>query len=230
MRKLQRQRRTRVALFVAFAVLFAFVLSAVYEATQTLSRLDRVERERDQWQRAGEVIQQLDVNEGSTVVDFGSGVGYFTLKLSRKVGKPGKVLAVDVQKFPLYFLRTRALMDGQYNVVTALAEPDDPHLQDNSTNAVLISNTYHELDHPNVILHHLFQSLKPDGRLVVVDRGSSSDDREAEIQKEHHQIAPSQVEADMRKAGFEIVRREDHFTVQPEGGHIWWLIVARKPM
>ena len=196
---------------------------------QTLSRLDRVERERDQWQRSNDVIRELDINTGSVVVDFGSGVGYFALKLSRNVGKQGRVVAVDIQRVPLYVLRTRALIDRQHNITTILGEPDDPRLDDNSANGVLIANTYHELDHPDVILKHLFQSLKSAGRLVVVDRAPGTEDRDAEIEKEHHEIVPKLVEADLRKAGFEIVRREDHFTVQPEDGHVWWLIIARKP-
>jgi ubiquinone/menaquinone biosynthesis C-methylase UbiE len=193
--------------------------------------LEQVERERDQWQRPADVIQELKLNKGSVVVDLGSGVGYFALKLSRNTGKSGKVVAVDIQKFPLYVLRTRALAAGQHNIAAVLGKPDDPHLPDNSIDAVLIANTYHELDNPNVVLQHLLRSLKPGGRLVVVDHGPRSEEGEqGEVEAEHHEIAPSLVESDIRKEAFEIVRREDQFTVQPEGGHIWWLIVARKPI
>jgi ubiquinone/menaquinone biosynthesis C-methylase UbiE len=138
-------------------------------------------------------------------------------------------VAVDIQTFPLYVLRTRALAAGQHNIAVVLGKPDDPHLPDNSIDAVLIANTYHELDHPNVVLQHLLRSLKPGGRLVVVDHGPRSELGEGvEIETEQHEIAPSLAESNIRKEAFEIVRREDQFTVQPEGSHIWWLIVARK--
>lgn len=113
----------------------------------------------------------------------------------------------------------------------SLGNPDDPHLLDNSIDAVLVPNTYHELDHPNVILKHLIKALKPGGRLVAVDYGPPSREGAArDAEAEHHEVAPNFVEADIRNGGFEVVRLEDRFAVQPEGGHIWWIIVARKPM
>jgi ubiquinone/menaquinone biosynthesis C-methylase UbiE len=192
--------------------------------------LEQVERERDEWQRPSEVIQELELKEGNVVVDLGSGVGYFALKLSRTVGKSGKVVAVDIQRFPLYVLQTRALGSGQHNFAFVLGEPDDPHLSANSIDAILVANTYHELSHPNVVLKHLLQALKPGGHLVVVDHGPPPEEELPEPEAEHHEIAPTRVESDIRKEAFEIVRREDRLTVQSEGHQVWWLIAARKPI
>jgi predicted methyltransferase len=230
-RKLQQRYRIRVTLFALCLVSTLVVLWVVNDALQALNRLDRVERERDQWQHPVEVIQELNLKEGSAVADLGSGVGYFSLKLSDVVGKSGKVLPIDILKFPLYVLRIRALMDGRHNIRTILGDPDDPHLPAGSLDAVLIVNTYHELADSKAILVHVLQSLKPGGRLVVVDHGPIAGTTGIRsVEAGHHEISPDLVEAEIRGQGLEILRRQDHFADQPGEDHIWWLIVARKPL
>lgn len=51
--------------------------------------------------------------------------------------------------------------------------PENPNLPTRSIDAVPVANTYHELVHPEPILENLYRSLKPGGRLVIVDRGPS---------------------------------------------------------
>ena len=230
-RRLQRLYRKRVAIFLFCVVLTIVVLSTVFDALQTWNRLEWTERQRDQWQRPSDVIQELNLKPGSVAVDLGSGVGYFTLKLSNTVGKTGKVVAVDILKFPLQVLRVRTLLSGQHNVDTILAEPDNPHLTAGSVDAVLIANTFHEIAHPSEVLDHLFQSLKPGGRLVIVDRGPPPGETESQHpDSERHEIAPDLVEDEIVKEGFEVIRRQDHFIDQPGEDNVWWLIVASRPL
>jgi len=226
--KLQRAYRVRVLIFAFCAVLVLVLLGTWYRVVVTWQRLEEVERERDQWQRPAEVIQQLDLKEGNTVVDLGSGVGYFSLKLSAAVGKSGKVMAVDILKFPLFVLRTRAFIGGQHNIHTVLGEPENPHLAAGSVDAVLIVNTYHELTAPEPILDSVFRSLQPGGRLVVVDRSPDTMAESPATEAEHHHIGRAEAETEIRKMGFEILRQDDHFA-QPPNDNVWWLIAARRP-
>jgi ubiquinone/menaquinone biosynthesis C-methylase UbiE len=229
-RKLRQKYRWRVATFAFCAILTFIVSSTVYDAIQTLSRLEAVERERDRWQRPADVMQQLNLEDGSVVADLGSGVGYFALKLSVKVGRPGKVLAVDILKYPLYVLRTRAFIDHRHNIGTILGDSDDPHLPVDGVDAVLVVNTYHELTAPKAILAHLRRSLRHGGRLVVLDHAArlgGGGPRASEAA--HHEITPSEVEDELRGGGFEILKRDDHFVDRTGEDHIWWLITARKP-
>ena len=107
---IQRTYRVRVALFVLGAGLLVLLSTYLYRGIQTLNALDQIERERDHWQRPSDVIQALNLHEGSVAVDFGSGVGYFALKLSPVVGKRGSVVAEDIRRESLAFLRIRALV------------------------------------------------------------------------------------------------------------------------
>src|SRR5262249_52454820 len=150
------------------------------------------------------VLQAMDVGQGGTVADVGCGVGYFALKLSDRVGTEGRVLAVDVRRFPLLFLRIRALKSGRENIQTVVGDAEDPGLPVGAIGAVLVSNTYHELAPPDRVLGRLFASLRPGGRLVIVDPAPEDEAGPAAAHAHRHRTAAS-TEADLVSAGFEIV-------------------------
>ena len=139
-------------LFLFSAILILFTFSTLSSISNTLNRLNVVESERDRWQRPSDVIRSLGVSEGSTVVDLGSGAGYFTLKLAQVVCRRGEVLAVDLRRPSLFFLRIRALLQNQHNINIIVGTPDDPHLPTGRIDAVLISNTYHEFTNPRLMV------------------------------------------------------------------------------
>ena len=222
--------RIKLVLFLACAIAVLFLFNTAYQGLNTLSRLNVVEAERDQWQRPSDVIQALHLRPGNLVVDLGCGSGYFTLKLSPPVGKSGSVLAEDIRRFPLVFLWFRKFLTNERNVKVLHGEPSDPHLPIQSVNAVLIANTYHEFTDSGSILVHVYRSLASEGRLVVVDRGPQPVEAGSrETAREHHEVSPEQVENELRHAGFEIVSRQDCFIENDPSNEAWWLIVARKP-
>jgi predicted methyltransferase len=93
----------RLALFLACALAVVIGANVGYQALTTLKQLDVIEAQRDRWQRPSEVIQALNLKDGDSVVDFGCGSGYFSLKLSDPVGRNGKVIAEDIRP-PLFDL------------------------------------------------------------------------------------------------------------------------------
>jgi ubiquinone/menaquinone biosynthesis C-methylase UbiE len=222
-RQSHRKTLLRLTLFLICAILIFLAFNTLYSFTSTLNRLEVVESERDQWQRPLDVLRALDLREGNTAVDFGSGAGYFALKISPAVGKRGQVLAVDLRRLSLFFLWTRALLRGQHNVQVIVGEDSNPRLPTGTVDAVLICNTYHEFNHPEQMLKHILRSLRLGGRLVVVDRGPRP------TEAEHtHEIPLTSVEDKLRQEGLEIVSRDDHFIDRP-GGDLWWLVIGRKP-
>ena len=72
----------RIAILLVCVFVVGPALFVGYRAVQTLPVLTIVERERDAWQRPADILQWLNVKEGSVVVDLGCGAGYFALKLS----------------------------------------------------------------------------------------------------------------------------------------------------
>src|SRR5690242_5318505 len=192
--------RPALVLLLVFVILGFAAIS--FRAVRTLQTLTAVEADRDHWQRPADVIRALEIQDGSTVVDLGSGAGYFALKLSDQVGARGKVIAVDLRRFSLFFLQLRAFLHGKHNIQIVVGDPDDPHLPVGQVDSVLIANTYHELAAPKSILRHLSQALRHGGRLVVVDRLEGG---------EHYRASPEVAEMDLKSEKFEIETRVDDF-------------------
>jgi SAM-dependent methyltransferase len=215
----------RVGIFLACVFALLWLLSVAVRTVNTLNYLDAVEASRDRWQRPEDVVAPLELKPGAAVADLGSGAGYFSLKLADRVGRNGRVLAVDLRRTSLFFLRLRAILKGRWNIETRVAEERDPRLPPDAFDAVLIANTYHELRDPLPILDATFRALRPGARLVLVDR-SHSDHGGGE--PDDHVIALARVRDDLKRKHFEVLQADEAFIDRP--GERWWLLIARKPI
>lgn len=223
----RRRSLTRARIIIIVAV--ALLLFVVQQAVATLQTLTVVERERDAWQRADEILQRLDVHPGNVVVDLGSGAGYFALKLAPLVGENGRVLAVDLRRESLAFLWIRAMLQSHWNVRVIHGEVDNPDLPSGPVDAVLIANTYHELAQPEPILRTLRASMRPGARLVVVDRAPRDSGESHKDASEHHEIPVTAAAGDIERQGLELVERQERFIDRSSDGEAWWIAVFRKP-
>ncbi len=184
--------------------------------------------ERDQWQKADELIRQLNIKPGSQVADVGCHEGYITIKLSAKAGNSGKVYAVDVTQARLDKLKDHLTRKNISNVELIKGDYDNPKLPVNVLDAVIILDTYHEMDDHDKMLLHIKASLKPGGRLVLCEpiaeerRKSSRNDQE-----QKHELGMAFALEDLHKAGFTILKQQDPFVDRSrEKGDKMWLIVA----
>jgi len=190
-----------------------------------------VEAERDRWQRPTEVLRALALQDGATVLDVGSGAGYFALKLSPMVGAHGQVLAEDIRVESLAFLWIRRFLKDARNVRVILGEADDPHLPVGTVDAVLIANTYHELTPSRPILDAAFAAMKPGARLVIIDRSQRRQPGSSvSAAVGRHGIPVEIVQREIRARGLEITSCDERFIDRREDDDIWWLLVARKPV
>ena len=141
----------------------------------------------------------LDCKPGQVVCDLGSGNGYHSLPLARAVAPDGEVLAVDLQAEMLTMLKVRAADMDITNVRTIEGAIDDPHLEPASCDLVLMVDVYHELSHPVRVLDHVRRSLRPAGRVVLVE--FRAEDPQVRIKKEH-KMTQVQVLDEMARNGF----------------------------
>ncbi len=132
----------------------------------------------DQWssessrERAGEagtVMDLLGIRPGMAVADIGAGAGYYVGRLSRRVGPTGHVIAQDVEPKYLNRLRQRVVRERLGNVALVLGEPHDPRLPPGSVDLALLVHMYHEIAQPFGLLHNLVPSMRPGGRVAIVD-------------------------------------------------------------
>ena len=185
--------------------------------------------DRDKWQKSGELIRQLNLKPGSQVADIGCHEGYMTFKLSTAVGEKGLVYAVDVEQNKLDQLKINQQQSKVKNVVAVKGDYDDPKLPVNSLDAVIVVDTYHEMDDHDAILQHVMKALKIGGRLVLCE--PIAEERRKMLradQERKHELGIIYALDDLIKAGFTILKKQDPFVDRSEKGDKMWLIVATK--
>src|SRR5512143_1153140 len=72
--------------------------------------------DRAAWQKPDQIMDALNIADGSRVADIGAGSGWFTIHLAQRVGPKGIVYAQDVQKQMLEAIRRRVQREGLRNV------------------------------------------------------------------------------------------------------------------
>ncbi len=186
--------------------------------------------DRDRWQRAPDLIRQLNIHAGSRVADIGCHEGYMTIKLSPVVGDTGTVYAVDIESAKLERLKKHLVGRNLHNVNPILGDADNPHLPVASLDAVLILDTYHEIDEHDKVLAHIMTALKPGGRLVLCEAIADSRRKSSrEDQERRHELGLNFALADVRKAGFHLVYQADPFVDRTaEKGDKMWILVVKK--
>jgi ubiquinone/menaquinone biosynthesis C-methylase UbiE len=112
---------------------------------------------------AQELLQQMGIKPGDTVLDFGAGIGYFSIPALDFVGESGKVIAIDLSKWMLKELRKRA--GDQPNLIIAQARDLGTYTAD----IILLVTVLHEVDNPKIFLETCFKHLNPGGRVFVID-------------------------------------------------------------
>lgn len=118
------------------------------------------------------IVSEFGIKEGMMIADFGSGAGYFTILLAKRVGANGKVFALDIQESALDNVRVKAKAAGLENVETIrsnLEVPGSSGLANNSQDMVLLANILFQSDLKKEIIKEAIRILKSTGSLVVID-------------------------------------------------------------
>lgn len=169
-----------------------------------LEQLDS--EERDQHQKPRQVIEALNLKPGLTVADLGSGSGYFTRRLIEAVTETGKVYAVDVEPEMLKYAEESVVhIHRSYTAEFILARPDSPKLPYESIDLLFVCNTYHHLDERTKYFSDAKSSLKPGGRVAIID--FYHDERSGELGFPKRHLVPREtVIAELTGARYTLVR------------------------
>lgn len=115
-----------------------------------------------------QVIDALDLESTDVVADIGAGTGYFSFRISPKVPQ-GKVLAVDIQPEMIDIMNFLKKENNITNVEPILGSVTNPNLPDESVDLALMVDAYHEFEYPREVMEGVVRSLKPGGRVVLVE-------------------------------------------------------------
>lgn len=215
--------------FLAFYLFLYYFGASAQDPWKDIYRESAWEQ-RDSWQRAEEIIKKLNIKGGSKVADIGSHEGYFTMKLSKEVGETGKVYAVDISRDKIEKLKKHLTERNLHNVEAILGEEDNPNLAVNSLDAILIVDTYHEMEDHQQILGHLKGALKLQGRLLLCEPISEERKQSTRAEQERkHELGMRYALDDLKQAGFKIIFQQESFVDRlKEKGDKMWLIVCEK--
>jgi ubiquinone/menaquinone biosynthesis C-methylase UbiE len=120
-------------------------------------------KERKKILPAKRILQIMDIKKGDTFIDFGCGIGYFSIPALDYVGEKGKVIAIDVSYQMLQELIKR--IGQSKNLKTIQGDS----LDGLTANIILLSMVLHEVNEPKKFLDICFKALKPNGRVFIID-------------------------------------------------------------
>lgn len=155
-------------------------------------------------------INNLPINETSNVADVGAGSGFYTFRIAPQVPE-GKVYAVDIQQDALDYIKNKAEKQNVDNVFTVLGTEKSPNLPGNSMDLIIMVDVYHELAFPKEMLQNIRKSLKPDGKLLLIEyRG---EDPTLAI-KPLHKMTVNQVKKELEANGFKLASNGQFLNIQ----------------
>lgn len=123
-----------------------------------------------------ENVLQLGLHEGMKVADFGAGTGHYARAAAAVVGHSGKVYAIDVQEDILKHLKLNT-HERHQGVISGIwgdiEKAGGSHLRDQSIDAIILANTFFQIENRFGLLGEMKRVLKPGGKLLVVDWAGS---------------------------------------------------------
>jgi len=156
--------------------------------------------QRDAWQKPHEVIQALALKPDAVIADIGSGTGYFSARFANMVPK-GRVYGVDTEPDMVKYLAERAKREGLKNVTAVTGAPGDPRLPE-KVDLIIMVDVFHHVGDRDRYFRRLRDSLKPGGRLAIIDFRMDSPDGPPKSAR----IAPDRVKTELKGAGYALIQ------------------------
>ena len=155
---------------------------------------------RDAWQKPHDVINALALKPDAVVADIGAGTGYFAARFAQMAPK-GRIYAIDTEADMVRHLAERAKREELANLVAVKGEPADPRIP-TQADLIILVDVYHHVDDRERYFAKLRASLKPGGRVAIIDFRMDSPSGPPKAAR----IAPDQVKAELIRAGYALVQ------------------------
>ena len=203
--------RTLPAMLIALAALAAPAIAqhARLFPPENLGMLEGPDR--DAYQQPDQIMDALQIGEGSVVADLGAGGGWFTVRLARRVGPNGKVFAEDIQSQMISVIERRVQREELPWVTTVLGTQVDTKIPPSTLDAALMVDAYAEFEQPVALLRNIGRSLKPHGTLGIVNYKKEGGGPGPPMEE---RVDAEKVIADATAAGLELRKRESFLRYQ----------------
>ena len=125
---------------------------------------------------------EVGLREGFHVLDYGCGPGGYVKPVADLVGEAGRIYALDISPLAIQMVKKTAAKNQLTNVETILSD-SNTGLLDDSIDAVLLYDVFHDLTDQNEVLEELHRVLKPDGVLSFSDHHIKEDEIVSKLTK-----------------------------------------------
>lgn len=185
-------------------------------------------QERDTWMNVSTLFELAAIEKGAIVADVGCHEGYLSFHLSKQVGEYGKVYAVDVEEYRLDQLKIHMQKRKASNIEVILGDYDNPQLPEKLLDVVIMMDTYHEIEYYMKMLSHIKKSLKPNGRILILEKlKEAKRAKSREEQTDAHTLSAKYVKQELKDAGFSITEEVKDFGAWQENEEKqMWILVA----
>jgi ubiquinone/menaquinone biosynthesis C-methylase UbiE len=172
------------------------------------------------------IFEALQLKAGSIVGEIGAGNGELSIDAARLVGPQGKVFTSELGDSRVQGLEKAVQGSGLANITVVTGDPNTTNFSDACCDAIFMRNVYHHFADPVAMTKSIAASLKPGGRVAVVDFTPSRGRPEAKnpadrANNESHGVSPESVARELKEAGLEVV------STNP-GNERWFMVVATK--
>lgn len=164
--------------------------------------------QRVEWQKPEQLVAALRLKPSARVAEVGAGTGFFLKYLSKSVPR-GKVYLLDVEPKMVDYLNRRILRDGFARAAAFLSKPDQAQIPE-KVDLVLFVNTYHHIEARTEYFKKLRDSLRPGGRIAIVDFKMESTIGPPASMK----VEPARAIQEIEAAGFAASKSFDFLTEQ----------------
>jgi len=131
---------------------------------QVAGRFDRSYGPGRSWQAFGHLL--LRILPPLVVADLGSGEGLLSELLARRAKK---VIAVDNSEKMVGFGANKAKKNGLKNLEFRLGDLEDPPIDAQSVDLVILSQALHHAENPARTIQSAHRLLRPGGQIVILD-------------------------------------------------------------
>jgi len=111
----------------------------------------------------------MEWKPGTIVADIGAGDGIYSFAAVEQVGPTGKVYATEIDTKKVEELKGEVAKRKLQNVVVVESKEADTNLPTACCDAIFLRRVYHHLTKPVEFDANIVRSLKPGGRLAIID-------------------------------------------------------------
>jgi ubiquinone/menaquinone biosynthesis C-methylase UbiE len=171
------------------------------------------------------IFDALALRSGATVCEVGAGDGELSIAAADRVGDRGRVYTSELGDERLKTLRDKVAASKRDHIQVVAASSDRTNFPEGACDALFMRNVYHHIEAPGPMSASLAASLKPGGRLAIVDftpPGAEAPMPADRDQDNMHGVTPESVRRELADAGFVTEKTQ-------AGSGRWFMVVAVRP-